>query len=115
MQLSKWFSFWNMFISFLELFPATCFLCILHSQLTRRNTSVPKKLKKRQYMTFMMTTSNDDKRDICQFFYQDLFRIVNTVDIQNMRCRMFFHPLPPHPPFYFSCLWKTNMASSQKY
>ena len=97
MQLSKWFSFWNMFISFLELFSATCFLCILHSQLTRRNISVPKKLKKRQHMTFMMTTSNDDKRDICQFFYQDLFRIVNTVDIQNMRCSMFFHPLPHHP------------------
>ena len=30
-------------------------------------------------MTFMMTSSNDDKSDICQFFDQDLFHIVNTV------------------------------------
>ena len=34
-------------------------------------------------MTFMMTPSNDDKSDICQFFYQDLFHIVNTVYVQN--------------------------------
>ena len=30
----------------LELFSATCFLCILQTQLTRRNTSIPRKLKK---------------------------------------------------------------------
>ena len=30
----------------LELSSATCFLCILQTQLTRRNTSIPKKLKK---------------------------------------------------------------------
>ena len=30
-------------------------------------------------MTFMMTSSNDDKSDICQFFDQDLFHIINTV------------------------------------
>ena len=35
-------------------------------------------------MTFMMTSSNDDKSDICQFFHQqDLFHIVNTVYVQN--------------------------------
>ena len=38
-QWSTWFIFWNIFsyckiiISFLELFPATCFLCILQTQL----------------------------------------------------------------------------------
>ena len=30
-------------------------------------------------MDFMMTPSNDDKSDIFQFFDQDLFHIVNTV------------------------------------
>ena len=85
MQLSKWFIFLNMLfyckliISFLELFPATCFLCILQTQLTRRNASIPTKLKKCQRMNFMMTPSNDDKSDICQFFYEDLFHIVSTV------------------------------------
>ena len=34
-------------------------------------------------MTFMMTSSIDDKSDICQFFYQDLFHTVNTVHVQN--------------------------------
>ena len=36
-------------------------------------------------MTFMMTSSNYDKSDICQFFYQDLLHIVNTVYVQNVR------------------------------
>ena len=90
-QWLKWFVFWNIFlyckiiISFLELFSVTCFLFILQTQLTRRNTSIPKKLKKRQHMTFMMTSSNDDKSDICQFFYQDLFHIVNTVYMQSFK------------------------------
>ena len=34
-------------------------------------------------MTFIMTSSNDEKSDICQFMYQDLFHIVNMVYIQN--------------------------------
>ena len=34
-------------------------------------------------MTFMMTSSNDDKGEVCQVFYQDLFHIVNTVYVQN--------------------------------
>ena len=34
-------------------------------------------------MTFMMTSSNDDKSDICQFFYQDLFHIAKAVYVQN--------------------------------
>ena len=63
-------------ISFLELFIATCFLFVLQTQLTRGNTSIPKKHKK-QHITFMMTS------DICQFFYQDLFHIVNTIYVQN--------------------------------
>ena len=74
MQRSKRFIFcniflhWKVIISFLELFSATCFLCILQTQLTKRNTSIPKKLKKRKHMTLMMTLSNDDKSDIYQFF-----------------------------------------------
>ena len=40
MQWSKWFIFWKVFcktiISFLELFLATCFLCILQAQLVLR-------------------------------------------------------------------------------
>ena len=88
-QWSAWFIFWNIIlyckiiINFLELFSATCFLCILETHLTRRNTSIPKSLKKRQRMTFIMTSSNDDRSGICQFFYQDLFRIVSTVYVQN--------------------------------
>ena len=39
---------------------------------------------KRQHMTFMMMSSNDDKSDICQFFYQDLFHIVNIVYVQKL-------------------------------
>ena len=34
-------------------------------------------------MTFMMKSSNDDKNDICQSSYQELFHIVNTVYVQN--------------------------------
>ena len=34
-------------------------------------------------MTFMMMSSNDDKSNICQFFYQELFHVVNTVYVQN--------------------------------
>ena len=73
------FLYCKIIISFSEIFPATCFLCILQTQLTRRNTSIRTKLKKCQHMTFMMTSSNDDKSDICQFFYQYLFHTVNTV------------------------------------
>ena len=32
----------------------------------------------------MMTWSSDGKSDICQFFYQDLFHIVNTVYVQKL-------------------------------
>ena len=38
-------------------------------------------------MTFMMTPSNDDKSDICQFFYQDLFHIVNKY-MYKILCKM---------------------------
>ena len=34
-------------------------------------------------MTFMMTSSNNDKSDIFQFYYEDLFRIINTVYVQH--------------------------------
>ena len=33
----------------------------------------------------MMTSSTDDKSDICQFFYQDLFHIVNTVQNNTIK------------------------------
>ena len=89
MQWSKWFIFWNILfysktiISILETFSATCFLCILQTQLAKRNTSIPKYLKKLQHMTLMITSSNDGKSDICRFFDQDLFHIVNTEYVQN--------------------------------
>ena len=56
-------------------------------------------------MTFTMTSSNDGKNDICQFFYQDLFHIVNTVYVQNLmqngqklRYSMFLHREPTSRP-----------------
>ena len=75
---SEYFLNWKMIISFSELFSATCFLCILQTQLTRRNTSIPGKLKKRQRMTFMMT-----KITFANFFYQDLFHIYNILYVQS--------------------------------
>ena len=111
MQWSKWFIFWNILlysktiISILEIFSATCFLCILQTQLIKRNTSIPKYLKKLQHMTLMITSSNDGKSDICQFFDQDLFHIVNTEYVQNFmqngqkfRYNMFCHDDSTDPP-----------------
>ena len=34
-------------------------------------------------MTFMMKSSNSDKSDIFQFYYEDLFHIINTVYVQH--------------------------------
>ena len=34
-------------------------------------------------MTLMMMSSNNDKCGVCEFFYQDLFHMVNTVYVQN--------------------------------
>ena len=34
-------------------------------------------------MTFMMASSNDDKSEFVNFFYQDLFHIANTVYVKN--------------------------------
>ena len=111
MQWSKWFIFWNILlysktiISILEIFSATCFLCILQTQLIKRKTSIPKYLKKLQHMTLMITSSNDGKSDICQFFDQDLFHIVNTEYVQNFmqngqkfRTNMFCHDRSTDPP-----------------
>ena len=69
-------------ISFLEFFSVVCFLCTLQTQLTRRNTSIPKFIKQRHHMTFLRAPSYD-KSDICQIFYQDLLHIVNSVYMQN--------------------------------
>ena len=107
MQWLKWFIFPNMFlyckiiISFSELLPATSFLCILQTHFTRRNTSIPTKLKKCQRITFMMTSPNDGKSDICLFF-------IKTYSILSVQCkisckidknflRYMFFQLPPQP------------------
>ena len=34
-------------------------------------------------MNFKMKSSNNEKCDICQFFYQDVLHIVNIVYVQN--------------------------------
>ena len=95
-----------MIISFLELFLATCFLCILQTQLTRRNTSFPKNFKKRLHMTFMMTSSNDGKSDICQFFIktysilsiQYMYKVSCKMDKHFLRCSTCFHHGPSSTP-----------------
>ena len=81
-----------MIISFLELFLATCFQCILETQLTRRNTSIPKNLKKRLHMTFMMTSSNDGKSDICQVFIKT-YSILSVQYMYKVSCKMDKHVL----------------------
>ena len=63
-------------------------------------------------MTFMVTSSNDDKSDICQFFIktysilskQYMYKISCKMDKNFLRYSMFFQraptsapPLPPHP------------------
>ena len=35
-------------------------------------------------MTFMKTTSDDDKSGICQFFYQDLFHIHDIIGVNRL-------------------------------
>ena len=123
MQWSKWFIFWNVFIlqiiSFLELFSAICFLCILQTHLTRRNTSIPKKLKKRKLTTFMMASSNDGKSDIYQFFIQTypilliqyMYKISCKMDRNFLRYSMFFHHGPASPPTPPPILWFSNKPS----
>ena len=118
MQCSTWFIFWNIIlyckiiITFLELFSATCFLYILETNLTRRNTSIPKSLKKRQHMTFILTSSNDDRSGICQFFIktysilsmQYMYKISCKMDKYFLRYSMFFHcgtSRPPNTPDIF--------------
>ena len=93
MQWSKWFIFWNIFlcckiiISFLELFSATCFLCILKTHLTKRNTSIPKKVKKRQHMTFMMMSSNGDKVTFVNFLI-NTYSILSIHYMYKISCKM---------------------------
>ena len=85
MKWPKWFIFWNIFlyckiiISFLELFVARCFLCVLRTQLTRRNTSFPKKLKKRQHMTFKVTFAN---------FFIKTYSILSIHYLSKVSCKM---------------------------
>ena len=116
MQWLKWFIFWNIFLyckiitSFLELFSATCFLCILKTHLTKRNTSIPKKVKKRQHMTFMMMSSNGDKVTFVNFFINTysilsihyMYKISCKMDKNLPRYSMFSHGgptrLPPPQP-----------------
>ena len=74
-------------ISLLELFSATCFLGILQTQLTRANTLIPKKPKKRQHLTFMIMSSNDDKSDIYQFFVKT-YSILSIQYMYKISCKM---------------------------
>ena len=108
MQWSKWFIFWNIFlhykiiISFLELFSVTSLPCILKTQLTRRNTLIPKNLKN------VNTWLSWWRHHICQFFYQDLFHIALSIqymykksykmDKKFLRYSMLFHRGPTSPP-----------------
>ena len=91
MQWSKWFIFWNILlyckiiISFLELFSATCFLCILKTHLTKRNTSIPKKVKTRQHMTFMMSSNN--KMTFVNFFI-NTYSILSIHYMYKISCKV---------------------------
>ena len=54
-------------------------------------------------MTFMMTSSNDGKSDICQFFIQYMYKISCKMGKHFLRYSMLFHApptpfLPPNPP-----------------
>ena len=52
-------------------------------------------------MSSMITPSIYDKSDICQFFYWDLFHIVNTVYVRNFMLNGQ-KLLSPHPALRFS-------------
>ena len=51
-------------------------------------------------MSFMMTSSSNGKIGICQFFYQDLFHIVNLVydTVYFFTAGPPATPLPPQSP-----------------
>ena len=76
------FLYCKIVISLLELFLATCLLCLLQTQFSRRTASIPQKFKKHQHMNFMMVSSRDGKSDIYRFFYRDFFPIISTVYVQ---------------------------------
>ena len=89
MQWAKWFIVWNIFlyckiiISCIDLFSATCFLYFADPISIQVFHQLRKKLKKRQHMTFMVTSSDDDKSNICQFFYQWNTLILNVEYVQK--------------------------------
>lgn len=60
-------------------------------------------------MIVMMTSANDDKSDICQFFYQDLFHIVNLV----YDTVYFFTAGPPATPPPPSEPWEFKKSPAQ--
>ena len=105
------FSYCEIIISFLELFSAACFLCILQAQWTRRNTSISKNVKKRQHMTFMMTSSNDDIfqltfeatfvnfiiKTYSTLLMQYMYKFSCKMDKHFLRCSKFFQSRPTTP------------------
>ena len=108
-------------ISFLELFSATCFLDILQTQLTRTNTLIFKKPKKRQHLTFMVMSSNDDNSDIFQFFIkthsilsiQYMYKISCKMDKKFLRYSMF-SSLLAYQPSLSSEIFKPSPGSVEE-
>ena len=112
MQWSKWFIFWNFFyiakiiISFLESFWSSVFCVFCRLSQYFDISSIPKKLRKRQHITFMMTSSNDDKSNICQFFIrtfsilsiQYTYKISSKIDKNFLRYCMFLNHWPTRLP-----------------
>ena len=105
------FLYCKIIISFSELFLVTCFLCILQTHLTRRNTSISTKLKKYQHMTFKWW----QKWHLSIFFIKTYsilsiqYKISCKMD-KNFLIYMFFHPLSLK--FFWEMFWENT---SQKY
>ena len=107
MQWLKWFIFWmflhcKLITSFLELFLATCFLCILQTQLTRRNCH--HMMTKVTFVNFFIKT------------YSTLsipYKISCKMDKNFLRYMFFL--TPPRPSsleFFWEIFWENT---SQKY
>ena len=73
-------------ISLSGLFLTTCFLCILQTQLTRRNTSLPQKFNKHQHMNFVTMSSKDSKSHIYWFFIET-FSLLSIQYMFELSCK----------------------------
>ena len=118
MQWSKWFIFLNMFfyckliISFLELFPATCFLCILQThQFLQNLKNVNAWLS---WWRHQMTT----KVTFVIFFMKTYsilsvqYKISCKMDKNALRY-MFFHP-SPSLEFFWEIFWENTFQKYNK-